>query len=91
MDVIDALEHLGEVACWDVAQASGAESGRASAVHASIASVSASVWDVALLRALEGERLHGYISPAEEEEEDEDDEGAPEEEGMSALDRYPAG
>lgn len=89
MDVIDALAHLGELACWDVAQASGAESGRASAVHASMAPVSASVWDAALLRALEGERLHGSISPAEEEEEG--DEDAPEEEGMSAPDRYPAG
>lgn len=88
MDVIDALEHLGEAACWNVAQASGAKSGRASAVHASIGPVSASVWDTALLRALEGERLHGVIAPAEEEEED--DEDAPEEEGMSALDRYPA-
>lgn len=89
MDVIDALEHLGESVCWNVAQASGAESGRASAVHASIVSVSASVWDAALSRALEGERLHGLISPAEEEEEG--DEDAPEEEGMTALDRYPAG
>ena len=89
MDVIDALEHLGEAACWDGAQASGAESCRASVVHPSIGSVSASVWDAALLRSLEGERLHGVVAPAEEEEED--DEDAPEEEGMSALDRYPVG
>jgi hypothetical protein len=89
MDVIDALEHLGEAACWNVAQASGAKSGRASAVHASIASVSASVWDVAMLRALEGERLHVNVTPAEEDEEG--DEDTPEKEGVSARDRHPAG
>jgi hypothetical protein len=89
MDIIDALEHLGEAACWNLVQPSVAPSGRASAVHAFIAPVSASVWDVALLRALEGERLHVNVAPGKEEEDG--DEDAPEEEGLSAPDRYPAG
>lgn len=89
MDIIDVLEHLGEAACWNFAQPSGAESGRASALHAPIPPVSASVWDVALLRALEGERMHVNVTPGKEEEEG--DEDAPEEEALSALDRYPAG
>ena len=89
MDVIDALEHLGETACWEDMPASVTGLPVSLIARSPSAEGAALACDFALLRALEGERLHVNIAPAEEEEEG--DEEAPQEEGMSPLNGSLAG
>lgn len=88
MDIIDALEHLGEGACWETSQASDGGQGPAPVIDSALAAALTSTCDSELLRALDGERLHVNVAPAEEEEEDE---GAPDEDVMPKPDvRQPA-
>ena len=84
MDVIDALEHLGEGACWETLLASDGGRGHAQLIGPELAAALSSACDSPLLRALHGERLHVNVSPAEEEEGE--GQGVPDEEVMPRPD-----
>lgn len=70
MDIIDTLEHLGEGACWETSLAWDEGQGHVPGIDSKLASALTLACESVLLRALDGERLHINVAPAEEEGED---------------------